>query len=76
MADGDEEGISVDRILRQTAEEPVPPPSPDLIARTLRKVRALILAGDLLRFVTLEALWKSKDGRDDDAAQPQERQDS
>jgi len=42
------------------AARPIPPHSPDLIGRTLRRVRNWTLVGDLLRFATLEGLWKSR----------------
>jgi len=54
-----EEGQEIEALLRAEAARPIPPPSPDLIGRTLRRVRNWTLVGDLLRFATFEGLWKS-----------------
>ena len=74
-----DEGSASDEIeglLRQEASRDVPQPPSDLAARTIRRVRNWILVGDLLRLVTLEALWRSTNGHDGGASGRRERQDS
>jgi hypothetical protein len=52
----DREG-EIGRLLRVATAEDAPEASPDLIQRTIGRVRRLILFGELVRFVALEALW-------------------
>lgn len=65
----------IEGLLRQEAAREVPPPSAELVPRTIRRIRNWILLGDLLRLVTLEALWSRTHGHDDGALGRQERQD-
>ena len=74
MADGPETS-EIDRLLEQEAARDLPPPTADLVPRTIRRVRNWILVGDLLRLLTLEALWGSMNGDDGGASERQERQD-
>ncbi len=45
------------RLLRLASQTAIPEPSPDLIGRIVARVRNRILAGDLLRLVTLHGVW-------------------
>ena len=44
---------------------------PDLIPRTIRRVRDWILVGDLLRLITFDYFWNSTNG--DDGSAPERR---
>ena len=72
---GTEQDEEFERLLIDEVRRPGPDPSPDLIARTLKRVQNLVLVGDLLRLATLELLWKSNDGDRNHAVEPEERQD-
>ena len=65
----------VAQLLRMETAEEIPPPSPDLIARTIGRVRNWILLGDLLRLATLGGFWKSDHADDSDAQTGRSRQD-
>lgn len=49
----------VEALLGVLADEPAPGPAPDLVSRTLRRVRGMLLLRDLVGFATVEALWES-----------------
>ena len=66
----------VERLLRVATDETLPEPSPDLIHRTIARVRRLILFGDLLRLATLEGLWRRSSKRKDDAESANQRHNS
>ncbi len=65
----------IERLLELEARTEIPPPPADLVPRTIRRVRNWLLVGDLLRLVTLEALWSRANGDGDGALGRQERQD-
>jgi hypothetical protein len=66
----------IEELLRREIGGLAPVPASDLVARTIRRVQALILVGDLLRLATFEGFWMSRERADDDAERPRERQDS
>ena len=70
MGDGSERD-EIERLLSGEVGRPVPPPSPDLIPRTIRRVRDWILVGDLLRLITFDYFWNSTNG--DDGSAPERR---
>ena len=72
----EDEDHELDRPLRAGAARPIPEPRPELVINIIRRVRDSLLVGDLLRLVTLEVLWKSRNREDRDAVESQERQDS
>jgi len=63
----------VEQLLRAATDEKLPEPSPDLIHRTIGRVRHLILLGDLLRLATLEGLWGRFSKQDADAESADQR---
>ena len=65
----------LEEILQQEAEAPVPEPRADLPSLAIRKVQGWILMTDLVRWATLEGLWKSLARRSSDARDGEERQD-
>lgn len=65
-------GESIETLLGVVADEPIPEAAPDLVSRTLRRVRGLVVIRDLLAFATLESIWdgltrgRAARGRQDD----------
>ena len=72
----DAPGPVIEEWLREEGRRPVPEPSPDLIARTLRRVQGWVLARDLIGLATLEGVWSSWRRQKSDAQVGEERQDS
>lgn len=66
----------VERLLGAVTDETHPEPPPDLIHRTLGRIRRLILFGDLLRLATLEGLWGRSSPREADAESADQRHNS
>ena len=60
----------IGRMLEWAMSEPAPAPPADLVARSVEAVRRVILAGDLLRFATLETLWSHAPARPSGRAEP------
>jgi len=58
MDEGTNQEREVARLLQWATSESTPEPPADLVQRSLRAVRGLILRGDLVRFATFEALWQ------------------
>ena len=65
----------LEEVLQQEAEAPVPEPRADLPNLAIRKVHGWILMTYLVRWATLEGLWKSLKPGSGDARGDQERQD-
>ena len=60
MADlGQELGSDVEDLFRVVQEDPIPEANADLVSRTLRRVRGMLLLRDLIGLATLETVWDS-----------------
>lgn len=60
MADlGEELGADVEDLFRVVQEDPIPEANADLVSRTLRRVRGMLLLRDLIGLATLETVWDS-----------------
>ena len=76
MCEKNAKDIEIERLLAREGEHPIPQPTPDLVSRTVKRIHNWVVLGDLLRFATLESLWKAFGRRQGDANAPEEGQDS
>jgi len=72
----DEAEFDIEELLRREGRRPIPEPRPDLVHRTLERVRGWILLHDVVRLLTLEGFWRSSNRADGDARTAEERQNS
>ena len=76
MSEKSANDIEIERLLAREGQHPIPQPTPDLVSRTMKRIQHWVVLGDLLRFATLESLWKVFGRRKGDANAPEEGQDS
>lgn len=76
MRENGAEKTAIETLLAREGAHPIPQPAPDLASRTVKRIQNWVVLGDLLRFATLESLWKALGRRRGDANTPEEGQDS